>query len=231
MKYFYSYIEFINESLSSDTLKFEKKYSIKLDKTIALEYLDVLNKIFNLFDLAYINSIFSKITFLNLGAIHGEYDPYSKALIINPKIFKYKKHYGTKDNKYPSYIHTIIHEIGHAIDNYKLSLSPDWLAISDWKKHSIENQVPNEYLRYTEKRIGRTTDNLKLDTSDWIYKKNSSFAREYSKKSPMEDFADSFSFVILGFDDKFKGDTGQLKLKYIKNILKDKVKKENLKEL
>lgn len=227
MKLYISYNKFIKENINN----FQNKYNIKLDSTCTTEYLDILNTIFDLFKPEFIHSIFSEISFQDLSAVHGEYEPTTKKLIINPNIFDYKTEYGTKSNKYPSYIHTILHEIGHAIDDFRISLDPSWLSLSNWKQLPIQNTIPKGYERYLEVRNGRATGDKNKDLSDWIYDKNADFVREYAKKSPIEDFADSFSFAILGFDNKFKGEIGKKKLAYIKSIIKDKIKEEKLEEL
>ncbi len=230
MKRFYdSYNKFLNEELNSETVG--QKYGFKLDETCTKEYLEILDKVFGLFKTEFIDSIFTLITFSDIGACHGEYEPSTKKLTINPSIFDYKSEYGSKDNKYPSYIHTLLHEIGHAIDNFRISLDPSWLSISDWKQLPIQDEIPKGYERYIEKRNGRSTGDKNEDHSDWIYKKDTEFVREYSKKTPFEDFADSFSFAILKFDNKFKGETGKKKLEFMQNIIKDKIKEEKLKEL
>ncbi len=219
--------EFINESSCIDCNTFKNMYNITLDESFTKEQVNILLEVFKVFKTHFIKDNILNIRLQDLGAIHGQYTPEIKELVLNPNIFDYKTQYGSGDNKVSSYIHTIIHEIGHAIDGFRLSLSKEWLDISDWKQHPIDNKVPDGYKRYIETRPGRTCDEEGNKKSDWIYKEETEFVKEYSKKSPFEDFADCFSFVVLGFDNKFKGESGKLKLNYIKNILDGKTKISN----
>lgn len=109
--------------------------------------------------------------------------------------------------------HTLIHELWHAIGaGTGLDRTPEWLAISGWV-HAPDNPVGSG--RYWERRPG-----WESGPSDWRYAVTGQtfFCREYSSKTPFEDFADSATHITLGWDD-FLARSGQQKLAYLRRHL------------
>lgn len=102
---------------------------------------------------------------------------------------------------------TLIHELAHGYDKYNgnLSLKEDWLKLSDWS----ENFKPGlKRLIINEKRAPKIV-------GEWFYNPEAGFTRFYAKRSPSEDFADSFAFYVGGLKNKVP----KIKRIYIENLL------------
>lgn len=84
----------------------------------------------------------------------------------------------------------LYHEIGHGYDEFKGGLSEhsEWLALSGWSK------VPGPGLqRITIVDEGRVTE------GEWCFDPSlEGFSRYYGMRNPWDDFADCFSFYIMG---------------------------------
>jgi hypothetical protein len=114
-------------------------------------------------------------------------------------------------------LHTTIHEFSHAIgEKTGLDSTSEWMSISGWiecppEKHS---ELPPQFGRYIESRPG-----WEPGPSDWAFKKDSWFTREYGSKSPFEDFADCCVLKALGWETSFGFKHGLKKLHYLERMV------------
>lgn len=201
------------------TKEFEEKYDLSLPKDVTNSQLSDLKKAFSYLPESFIKHHIKKITFKDLGAIHGRYIQERKKgdIIINPSIFENKKYFSVEGKKIPVKYFTIVHEIGHMIDHLNsISNKKEWIDLSGWKELDKNKSVPKGFKRYVEKRSGRDIPGHKK--SEWIHKEDAEFVRNYASKNPKEDFADTFSFIVLGKNLKFQ-DKGNKKVDIIKNLL------------
>ena len=212
-----------SEETKKDKLikQFDKEYGIELDDKFDVKHIEIIKKGLSYYNKQFIKNRIDKIIYKDLGGVHGRWhdSPKKKHMTLNPSIFDFKKEFenGTEDLPYKIFV--IVHEIAHCIDHIeKVSFSKTWQAISGWKKCDISDKIPDGYDRYIEKRKGREIAGPKK--SGWVYKEGSDFCRKYSSRNPREDFADSLAFVIMGAEEKLKGEGGQKKLEIIKTLLK-----------
>jgi len=144
-----------------------------------------------------------------LGGVHGQFDPETGIVTLNPAIFFYANR--------KKAVFTVVHEWCHAWAFSKHgALQRGWIALSRWKKQ--EGAAPAGYGRYMEKRSGWTPG-----PSEWIYQKDTWFLRKYSTKSPHEDFADVAAAMMLGQLPDNIPLSGQQKRRYIDHLSKGAV--------
>lgn len=161
----------------------------------------------------------------DLGKHNGEYNVISGRVRLNYRLFN-----GITPNDIPMIddhgnfmvatnnivsraLHTTIHEFSHAIgENTELDRTPDWLSICGWLEwpYNDHPMMPMSYSRYIETRPG-----WEPGPSEWVYRADSWFPREYSSKSPYEDFADCMALKALGWEHRFGFKHGLKKLHYI----------------
>lgn len=200
---------------------FKDEYGVDVDSNFNTNQLKLIQKAFKMFDKKFIKNKIDKIFCKDLGGVHGRWHDSSKKkqMTLNPSIFKFKKDFENGTNDIPYDLFVIVHEIGHCIDHLeRVSYSREWKAISGWKKLDRRANVPEDYIRYEEKRKGRELAGHKL--SNWIHKKDANFCRKYTSRNPREDFADSFAHGAFGLWDRFEGESGKKKMEIIKKILK-----------
>ena len=114
----------------------------------------------------------------------------------------------SKGNRLSRAEQTLIHELGHALDERKgmLSTKPDWLKLSGW------SETPKKGLR----RLHIKEPGMPEVVGEWYYDPQiSTFTRFYAKKNPWDDFADSFAFYVGGLLSKVP----ENKARYFKNLL------------
>ena len=201
---------------------FKKKYGTEIDPDFSERQIGIIEEAFSYYDTKWIKGKVDKVVLKPMGAVHGKwYDGEKlKQMTLNPSIFDFKRKFKHGDKEIPYPIFTIIHEIAHCIDyQLRISFSKEWQAISGWKKWEREKSPGADYFRYVEKRPGRKTSPEGHKRSPWIHKKDSDFMRKYTSKNPREEFADSLTFAILGFWDKFKGEGGERKKEIVKRVL------------
>jgi len=155
----------------------------------------------------------TKIRLQDLGAVHGQYDPDTGVLTLNPMLYDGRQidDAGGADPlrgpRVSRALHTTLHEFSHALgDATGLDRRPAWLVLSGWVK---DEQDASGYGRYWERRPG-----WDYGPSPWRYRHGSWFCREYSSKTPYEDFADVVTYRALGWTHVF-GQSGRPKLWYV----------------
>ena len=201
--------------------RFERRWEIKLDPRFTMKEIEIISEGLEYYDTKFIKSRIDRIIRKDLGGVHGRWKntETKKWMTLNPRIFNFKRTWKDEDTDIPYALFTVVHEIAHCVDYLeKISFSKKWQAISGWKKCDINDRIPEGYKRYIEKRPGRKLAGHKK--SGWIYKEGSDFCRKYTSRNPREDFADCLAFVILGFEEKLKGEGGLKKLEIIKQLLK-----------
>ena len=201
--------------------RFERRWEIKLDPRFTMKEIEIISEGLEYYNTKFIKSRIDRIIRKDLGGVHGRWKntETKKWMTLNPRIFNFKRRWKDEDTDIPYALFTVVHEIAHCVDYLeKISFSKKWQAISGWKKCDINDRIPEGYKRYIEKRPGRKLAGHKK--SGWIYKEGSDFCRKYTSRNPREDFADCLAFVILGFEEKLKGEGGLKKLEIIKQLLK-----------
>ena len=129
---------------------------------------------------------------------HGYYDPTCKEIGLNINCFTEPDH--PKDfvdqNGYEigRGAQTLTHEFGHALDHCRgdLSLEHSWLILSGWSENS----------RPGLKKLIIDEPNVPKIVGEWFYHPKAEFTRFYGKRNPYDDFADCFSFYVLGMKNK-----------------------------
>lgn len=205
-----------SDKLEGLIVKVEKAYSLKIEGEPTLLHMRSLEKCLGLFERKFIVNKIDLIDFVRMKS-RGQWEQKKKTMRINPKIFEYRKRFRFGSVDIPYYEFCIIHEIGHCVDYIKrVSFGSEWRSISGWRKCERDERIPEGYVRYIEKRPGRTGPKK----SDWVSREGSDFCRKYSGKNPKEDFADCLAFAILGLNNQF--DSVELKRKFeiVKSVLK-----------
>jgi hypothetical protein len=111
-------------------------------------------------------------------------------------------------------LHTALHELAHAIGaGTGLDDTDAWRGLSGWVQADDD---PEGTRRYWESRPGWTPSG----PSDWRYRVGTWFVRDYSTKSPYEDFADCVAHMALGWHDFLAAPgpwqaNGRAKLRYL----------------
>lgn len=131
-----------------------------------------------------------------LGATHGA-SVGGGEIRIHPKMLpggvKTKLGHGAR---WPHLYFTVLHEVGHALDDrYHVSLSEEWLRLSDWRHEPETMGEPSAKGRgrYIEKRPGWPEY-----TSPWTHAETGRpFIRQYQHKGPEDDFSDHFAYFFL----------------------------------
>jgi hypothetical protein len=109
-------------------------------------------------------------------------------------------------------LHTALHECAHAIGaTFGFDTAPEWLSLSGFVEAPDD---PDATRRYWERRPG-----WEADASSWRYAVGAWFPREYSSKSPQEDFADCVAHMCLGWDNIIEHENGRAKLRYVRRVL------------
>ncbi len=201
--------------------RFERRWGIDLDPNFTIREIDIISEGLSYYNTKFIKNRIDRIIREDLGGVDGRWKntPKKKWMTLNPRIFNFKRRWKDQDTDIPYALFTVVHEVAHCIDYLeKISFSKKWQAISGWKKCDISDRIPDGYCRYIEKRPGRQKAGNKK--SGWIYKEDADFCRKYTSRNPREDFADSLSFVILGFPEKLRGEGGKKKMEIIKDLLK-----------
>ena len=104
-------------------------------------------------------------------------------------------------------LHTAIHEFGHALGTLTgADASKEWLAISGWVESDTD---PQGTQRYHENRPGWGGY-----ISEWRHTSGAWWCRDYSRRSPYEDFADCVAHTALGWFDFCTHPMGIAKLQY-----------------
>ncbi len=210
-----------SKEVEKEILRFKKRWEIELDPHFTTKEIEVISEGLEYYNTKFIKSRIDRIIRKDLGGVHGRWKntETKKWMTLNPRIFNFKRRWKDEDTDIPYALFTVVHEIAHCVDYLeKISFSKKWQAISGWKKCDINDRIPEGYKRYIEKRPGRKLAGHKK--SGWIYKEGSDFCRKYTSRNPREDFADCLAFVILGFEEKLKGEGGLKKLEIIKQLLK-----------
>jgi hypothetical protein len=144
---------------------------------------------------------------------HGYYQALDKSITLNADIFY---HPDQPDDffDYKGYFisraaQTLLHELGHALDAAQgdLSKQPEWLKLSGWSP---------VYQPGLKRLIIKGTGTPEV-IGEWFYNPEiATFTRFYAKRSPWDDFADSFSFYVASLKDKVPPS----KKEYFDNLLK-----------
>lgn len=211
----------VSKILEKEVQKFKRKWNIELDSKFTESEIKTISEALSYFKVKFLKNKIQRIIREDLGAVHGKWKETEKKrwMILNPRVFSFKRRWKDDDTDLPYAIFTIVHEVAHCIDHIeRVSFSKEWQSISGWKKCDRDEKVPEGYTRYIEKRPGRAKPGSKKST--WIHKKDAEFCRKYTSKNPREDFADCLAFVILGLQDKLKGKQVEKKLEIVNRILK-----------
>lgn len=167
----------------------------------------------------------AKISIADLGVHNGEYNCLSLGIRLNYRLFDCLTvddvpmiddygNFNPRSSRMASRaLHTVIHEMAHAIgEKTHLDRNPEWLSISGW--YETNQPMPMQYGRYIETRPG-----WDQEASSWTFRKDAWFFREYSSKSPYEDFADCVAIKALGWESRFGFKHGLKKLHYIERLV------------
>lgn len=166
----------------------------------------------------FVKRYLKTLVLANLGAVHGKWEHEGKTMTINPSVFDMKKYFGGGRfiTSVPEYVHVLIHELLHSLDtHFSLADSKKWLEISGWK--FSPKKTPDGCARYIENRPG--WDKRGPRASRWVYKRGANFVRNYAKKNPYEDYAESACFYTMGLLNSFKGQVGAKKIKFVKKVM------------
>lgn len=151
-----------------------------------------------------------------MGAKHGNYSADEKTIRINPNNFRLRMRLGKGQGWMLHAETTMVHEFGHSVfEGLTDEQRNEWLALSGWRKSESDGDGSFAE-RYIEHRPGWPPY-----TSKWIHKKGVGFTRKYAEKNPDEDFADSFSFFILGKPMQM----APKKRAFLEALVKEKVKR------
>lgn len=129
---------------------------------------------------------------------HGYYSEADKSITLNTDIFVSPD---LPNDFYDSYnyfmsrpCHTLLHELGHALDYHLngISLKPAWMSLSGW---SLTPKPGLKRLRIKEKGYPEIVGEHYFDP-------RAGFTRFYAKRNAGEDMADSFAFYVGGLKDK-----------------------------
>jgi len=200
--------------------EFEKEFDTILDPKFEISQIKLLRKAFKHFNKKFIKNKIDKIILDDMGGVHGKWKetPKERDMVLNPRIFDFKREFKNDPMDIPYKEFVIVHEIGHCIDHIeKVSYSKKWQSISGWKRCDRDKKIPDGYIRYIEERPGREKAGPKK--SNWIHKEDADFCRKYSSRNPREDFADSFAFAVFKDYKKFNSSGCKEKLEIVKKVL------------
>ena len=199
---------------------FEKDFGTKLDPKFEISQIKLLRSAFKHFSEKFLKNKIDSIILDDMGGVHGKWKetPKEREMVLNPRIFEFKREFKNDPMDIPYKEFVIVHEIGHCIDHIeRVSYSKKWQSISGWKRCDRNKKVPVGYERYIEERSGREAAGPKK--SNWIHKEEADFCRKYSSRNPREDFADSFAFAVFKDYKKFNSSGCKEKLQIIKKVL------------
>jgi hypothetical protein len=187
----------------------------------------VIIRAWSMLPFGILSDAIQSVTISDLGAHNGEYWFDDCSIKLNRRLFLADTpdlvplidDYGNFDPKSSRVVsralHTCVHEFAHAIgEKTGLDMSPEWLHLSGWVEWSPEKELPYRLDRYIERREGWDEG-----PSDWAHDRQAWFYRDYSRKSPKEDFADSVALKALGWESRFDQGSGMRKLKYIERMV------------
>lgn len=193
-------------------------YDIEVDKDTDPRLVALLNEVLDKVPTNLIKACgIKKFKFEDLGPSreyfpnHGKY--FNNVLILNINILSDPYHvedsFGNSLNKFEQ---TLYHEFGHGLDEKlgegkELSLQPEWLELSNW------SEKPKSGLK---RLIIREPGAPELK-ENWYYNPKAGFTRFYAKRSPLEDWADTFSYYV----GRLKLLISVEKVEYFDNILKE----------
>jgi len=127
-----------------------------------------------------------------MGAKHGNYDPSTDVIRLNPGNFTLRARLGRGAGWIYHAETTMVHEIGHSVyENLTPQQKQEWARLGGWVKTN-DDAGTGLAPRYVEKRPGWPEY-----TSEYRHKMGVVFPRKYSEKNPDEAFADCFSFFML----------------------------------
>lgn len=148
-----------------------------------------------------------------MGAKHGNYDPQTKTVRINPHTFQMRQRYGRGPGWIQHIEMTMVHEFGHALfESLTEEQKQDWYDLSGWVK-AIK---PDNVEPYEEKRPG-----WEEYKSKWTHKKGVQMTRHYGEKNPNEHFADCFAFYLLGKPNQM----APVHRLFMSNLIRERVRK------
>jgi hypothetical protein len=128
-----------------------------------------------------------------MGAKHGRFLPKTRTILMNPKQFDLRQRFGRGPGWIWHFEVTMVHEVGHSVwEMLTQEQKQQWRDISGWRR--IGNTVPTGMVRYIEKRPGWPIGKAE----PWAHKPGVGFTRHYGERNPGEDFADCFSFYLMG---------------------------------
>ncbi len=167
---------------------------------------------------AYVTSI----TLEDLGSHHGSYDQDTGSLLLSTRLFAGDVAaqillidiQGNSPPRQSPWVsrawHTVCHELMHAIgEGTGLDATDEWLRLSGWIE---DDEDPQGTGRYYENRPG-----WPQGPSLWRYRTGDTwFCREYSTKAPAEDFADTATHIVLGWQNAMTSPNGLAKLRYLR---------------
>ena len=143
---------------------------------------------------------------------HGRYK--DNTLVLNSNIFNDPPVGQDEEGSDISHLKfVLVHEMGHGYDEIfgkkdngvDLSLRPNWLRLSGW------SEKPDKGL----KRLIIKEPGHPVVKGEWYYSPSANFCRFYGKRNPYDDWADTFSFYIIGM----KRYIPEEKLKYFDDLL------------
>lgn len=155
---------------------------------------------------------------------HGSWSPDDHTLMLSTRLFvgenEYQLLHMDIDGNTPPLttpyttraLHTVIHELGHALGTLTGADDVDaWRRISGWVERPDD---PQGTQRYHEGRPGWGGY-----ISDWRHTSGCWWCRDYSRRSPYEDFADCVAHAALGWFDFIQHPMGREKLAYLRQTI------------
>ena len=167
-------------------------------------------------------ALLSAVFLEDMGSHHGSYGIDDECLRLSTRLFQGENAsqillidvHGNSPPQVEPFcsraLHTTLHELMHAIGaGTGLDATDEWLKLSGWVE---DDDDPQGTGRYYENRPG-----WPQGPSSWRYRMGGTwFARSYSTKAPVEDFADTATHIVLGWQDVMASPNGLAKLRYLR---------------
>lgn len=144
----------------------------------------------------------------------GKYNTSNGELKLNPKVFSANDFEDERTKKrLPMLDYVLLHEVAHDIwKNLGEEGQQQWMQISGWELNPI--------FKEGKKNLVIPQSDGKQEVSNWYYDQQAeeSFPRWYAKKTPKEDFCDSWVFIKRGLIGRFDSDIGKAKINFIEQL-------------
>lgn len=177
--------------LTQDTYKeyFKAKYKLDLDKLVTFDAAKKMDEILSKMSPEYFKDE-AKVVTRDLGDFRlGRWVEEEKTMYLKPEIFN-SELIISPESKVNLGQKVLAHELGHKIDHeYEYSKNNKWREISGWTKKETPDNIQCHYNMNGLWKVGK-----------WHHDKTAAFINEYASRNPKEDFAESFSYAVIGLD-------------------------------